>query len=103
MEHEIIGYCASSFYIISVMPEIYYTFKKKGNDISVFFLITQIIATTLFLIYEILINTIPLIIADSFILSELCLLFYLKLIYKRKGKFIENEKIFSQDIIITLV
>tara|TARA_Y100000590_G_scaffold15425_1_gene18532 strand:- start:2093 stop:2392 length:300 start_codon:yes stop_codon:yes gene_type:complete len=84
MEHESIGYTASAFHIISIIPEIYYAVKTDGTGISIYFILLQIISTIIFIAYEYLIYEIPLIVADTCLLTELLILLGLKLKYNKK-------------------
>ena len=68
MEQDIVGYIASSLYVISLFPEIYVVYKTKECNLTIYFLIFQIITTTMFLVYDIMINLTPLLLADSILM-----------------------------------
>ena len=86
MEQDIVGYIASSLYVISLFPEIYVVYKTKECNLTIYFLIFQIITTTMFLVYDIMINLTPLLVADSILMVELFYLVGYKVLTKRKKK-----------------
>ena len=86
MEQDIVGYIASSLYVISLFPEIYVVYKTKECNLTIYFLIFQIITTTMFLVYDIMINLTPLLLADSILMVELFYLVGYKVLTKRKKK-----------------
>ena len=73
-----LGYSASTLCVISLIPEIYYSIKNKGTQITYRFLCIQIGATSLWIAYEVIINSVPLLIADSCILAQLIFLCVMK-------------------------
>ena len=79
---EIIGYLATFFLVITLIPQITHTIKtKKVDDISYIFITLQIITCLLFLTYGIMIYKNPLIIANSIVLFQVILFLGLKLKY----------------------
>jgi len=75
----ILGYSAAVSLIITLIPQLYYTYKrKKADDISYFFLGLQILTCTLFLIYGILLEELPLILANTLVLLQSFTLFLFK-------------------------
>ena len=79
---EIIGYLATFFLVITLIPQIYHSIKtKKVDDISYIFITLQIITCILFLIYGIMIYKNPLIVANSIVLFQVILFLGLKLKY----------------------
>ena len=79
-------YTASTLCVISLIPEVYIAFKNKGTEISYGFLCIQITATTIWIAYEVVIDSIPLLIADSCILGQLLFLCTYKYISTKKKK-----------------
>ena len=79
LTNDIIGYVASSFYIISLFPELHAVYVNRECKLSIYFLIFQIITTVLFIVYDILLNIIPLLVADVTLLVELFFLIGFKL------------------------
>ena len=78
----ILGYSAALSLIITLIPQLYYTYKrKKADDISYFFLGLQILTCTLFLIYGILLEELPLILANTLVLLQSFTLFLFKYRY----------------------
>tara|TARA_B100001027_G_C16253801_1_gene325829 strand:+ start:1119 stop:1409 length:291 start_codon:yes stop_codon:yes gene_type:complete len=79
LTNDVIGYVASSFYIISLFPELYAVYVNRECKLSIYFLIFQIITTILFIVYDILLDIIPLLISDVTLLVELFFLVGFKL------------------------
>jgi uncharacterized protein with PQ loop repeat len=93
MEQDIVGYIASSLYVISLFPEIYVVYKTKQCNLTIYFLLFQIVTTTLFLIYDIMVNLTPLLVADSILMVELLYLIGYKVTTtKNKKKKIETRR-----------
>ena len=86
MEQDIVGYIASSLYVISLFPEIYVVYKTKECNLTIYFLLFQIITTTMFLIYDIMVNLTPLLVADSILMVELFYLIGYKVLTTNKNK-----------------
>ena len=84
LTNDIIGYTASTFYVISLFPELYSVYKNRCCNLSIYFLIFQMVTTILFITYDILIDVIPLLIADTTLLVELIFLFIFKFTCKKK-------------------
>ena len=81
---DIIGYIGAGCLIITLFPQLIYTYRtKKSQDISYGFLILQVTTCILFLIYGILLNEAPLIIANSLVLSQSFILFIFKILYSK--------------------
>ena len=77
---EIIGYLATFFLVITLIPQIFHTIKTKKVDyISYIFITLQIITCLLFLTYGIMIYKNPLIVANSIVLFQVILFLGLKL------------------------
>lgn len=88
LTNDIIGYTASSFYIISLFPELYYLYINKKCNLSIYFLFFQVVTTILFITYDILIEVIPLLVADVTLLTELFILIFFKFYLKDEKKVI---------------
>lgn len=88
LTNDIIGYTASSFYIISLFPELYYLYINKKCNLSIYFLFFQVVTTILFITYDILIDVIPLLVADVTLLTELFILIFFKFYLKSEKKVI---------------
>ena len=86
LTNDIVGYVASGFYIISLFPELHAVYKNKCCNLSIYFLVFQIITTILFITYDILMDIIPLLVADVTLLLELFFLIGFKLTYERNTK-----------------
>lgn len=91
LKNDIVGYTASGFYIISLFPELYAVYINKECKLSIYFLIFQIITTILFITYDILIEIIPLLVADITLLIELLILIGLKYLYKKKNLVVKSS------------
>ena len=83
LQNDIIGYTASLFYIISLFPELYEVYINKECKLSIYFLLFQVITTILFITYDLLIEIMPLLIADSTLLFELVILIMCKIKYNK--------------------
>ena len=82
MNKEIFGYLGAFFLTVTLIPQLILTFRsKKTDDISYGFIALQIITCIFFLIYGILLEAMPLILANSTVLTQLLLLGILKLKY----------------------
>jgi uncharacterized protein with PQ loop repeat len=86
LTNDIIGYVASAFYIISLFPELHAVYVNKVCNLSMYFLVFQIVTTLLFIVYDILIDIIPLLVADVTLLFELIFLVVFKVTYRSKEK-----------------
>ena len=63
---DIIGYMAAGFLSILFIPQVYKTFKtKETKAISYLFLILEVFTSRLFVTYGYLINSIPVILANT--------------------------------------
>lgn len=86
---DILGFSAAFCLIITLIPQLYYTWKtKKANDISYGFLCLQITTCILFLSYGILLNELPIIIANCLVLSQSFLLFFFKIKFSTQNKIV---------------
>ena len=80
--YSVFGYLASVSLIITLLPQIHTTYKsKKADDLSYFFLFMNILTCSLFLIYGVLLGELPLILANTAVLSQTFILIILKFIY----------------------
>ena len=80
--YSVFGYLAGVSLIITLLPQIYTTYKsKKADDLSYFFLFMNILTCSLFLIYGVLLGELPLILANTAVLSQTFILIILKFIY----------------------
>ena len=77
-----IGYIGAVLLDITLLPQLYKTFKsKQTRDISIYFMFLQIVTCIFFLIYGILLNEIPIMMANSILMLELLVLLYAKIRY----------------------
>ena len=80
--YSVFGYLAGVSLIITLLPQIYTTYKsKKADDLSYFFLFMNILTCSLFLIYGVLLGELPLILANTAVLSQTFIIIILKFIY----------------------
>lgn len=85
-ETQIIGYIAGMLLVINPIPQIYRTLKtKKAEDISIYFLILQMLTCIFFLTYGILLTESPIIIANSIVLFELIILISIRYLFSFKN------------------
>ena len=81
-EKEFFGYLGAFFLTITLIPQIYYSYRtKQMEDISKGFLFIQVLTCSCFLTYGILLEEIPLILANIIVLSQTFLLINFKCIY----------------------
>ena len=85
MEHsDIYGYIGGGLLVITLLPQLYLTYKsKKVDDISYIFIFLQIITCFFFLIYGIYLKEIPIILANSILFVQLMLFLLLKKMYNK--------------------
>ena len=77
-----IGYIGAVLLDITLLPQLYKTFKsKQTRDISIYFMFLQIITCIFFLTYGILLNEAPIMMANSILMLELLVLLYAKILY----------------------
>lgn len=87
---QIIGYTGGTLLNITFLPQIYKTYKtKRTEDISLLFMILQVITSILYVVYSFLLNEQPLIVSNIILLVELLALLVGKVlfsvVYKEKG------------------
>ena len=82
---QVVGYIGAVFLTITLLPQLYHTYKLKNVDnISIYFLLLQIKTCSLFLTYGILLGELPLILANTLVLLQSFILFFFKIHYSRK-------------------
>lgn len=82
---QIVGYSAAISLMSTLLPQLYHTFKtKKVDDVSYFFILLNLLTSSLFLIYGILLSELPIIIANIFLILQNSTLITFKKIYKTK-------------------
>ena len=89
---QIFGYLGSSLLIISMIPQLYKTYKTRCiEDISSLFLAIQVFTSSILMVYSVLIYSIPLIYGNTGILFELLFLSFAKWKFKNRSKHIEHN------------
>ena len=84
---QVIGYLAAFFLVITLLPQVYHTYRLKNADsISIYFLLLQVKTCSLFLTYGILLEEIPLILANCLVLIQSFILLAFKIHYSKKNK-----------------
>ena len=83
---EIIGYLASTCYVVSLFPEIYIVHKTNQCNLTMYFLLFQVLTTGLFISYDLLMDLMPLLIADCLLMVELFYLISYKFITRNRIK-----------------
>ena len=82
-QYDPVGYVAAFFLCLTLIPQLYHTYKMKQMDqISWYFIIISSITCLLFLIYGILLKSLPIIIANSILGIQTCILITFKIKYK---------------------
>ena len=96
---QIIGYTGGTLLNITFLPQIYRTFKtKQTDDISLVFMILQVITSILYVVYSFLLNEQPLIVSNIILLCELLTLLVGKIlfsyVYKKKNELnLQNNRL----------
>ena len=87
---EIFGYLGAILLPITLLPQLYLTYKtKKVEDISYIFIGLQILTCIFFLTFSILGNVKPILVANVLVLFELLILAFFKTKYSKNQ---ENYK-----------
>lgn len=96
---QIIGYTGGTLLNITFLPQIYRTFKtKQTDDISLVFMILQVITSILYVVYSFLLDEQPLIVSNIILLCELLTLLVGKImfsyVYKKKEELnLQNDRL----------
>ena len=92
MLKDILGYVGAVSLTFLFIPQVYQTYKSKDTkNISVYFLFLEIIASVSFIWYGSLINSLPIIIANSSALMCAIFLINAKIKYDKIDSNIEND------------
>lgn len=92
VEKDIFGYLGAFLLTITLLPQIVMTYRKKTmDDVSVGFLTIQVLTCICFLTYGILLEEIPLILANVIVLTQTFLLINFKIMYSY------NKKIYNDN------
>ena len=90
---DIFGYAGAFFLTITLLPQIHKTYReKKMDDFSCGFFCIQVITCVCFLVYGILLEALPLIIANTIVLSQTFLLINFKIRYSYLKPMIEEHR-----------
>ena len=83
-EIQIIGYTAAICLTITLMPQLIKTYKdKEVEDISKGFIFLNLCTSILFLVYGILLEQIPIILANSILILQNIILLSFKIMYTK--------------------
>tara|TARA_X000000950_G_C13389010_1_gene447439 strand:+ start:34 stop:324 length:291 start_codon:yes stop_codon:yes gene_type:complete len=92
MDTDIFGYLGAFCLTITLIPQIYKTYReKKMDDFSYGFLGIQVLTCIFFLIYGLMLEAVPLIIANIFVLSQTFILMNFKFRYSYLQNTIRGE------------
>lgn len=84
--HDIIGYLGGFFSSISFLPQVIKVWKTKSvNDLSMASLLLLFTNVTLWLVYGIMIGSMPIKVTNGIVLSMILALVYFKLVYGKKN------------------
>ena len=87
MTIDALGFVGGILLVIGFIPQVYVVFKKrKVDDVSLIFIIFQILTCIILMTYTTIIGAIPLFIANTGILFQLLLLLYAKLSFDTNYK-----------------
>lgn len=93
MIEDTFGYIGSVFLVITLIPQLVKTYRtKSADDISRGFVFFALLTTIIYLIYGILIDQNPIIVANSLLLVENFILLYFKYIYGNSRQEIGIQK-----------
>ena len=82
MNKDIFGFLGAFFLTVTLIPQLSHSYReKKMDDISKGFLGIQVLTCTCFLIYGILLQEIPLILANIIVLGQTFILIFFKLTF----------------------
>lgn len=83
---QFVGFTAATSLIITLLPQIYHTYKSKQvDDLSYFFIILNLITSFLFFLYGSLLKELPIIIANIFLILQNSTLLVFKRIYSNNN------------------
>tara|TARA_B100000161_G_C33549643_1_gene414756 strand:+ start:1136 stop:1414 length:279 start_codon:yes stop_codon:yes gene_type:complete len=81
--YDIFGYIGAGFLTLLTYPQVFESFKKKSTEgISSLFIFFQIMASFFFLVYGVLINSLPMMIANTSALFGSLILAFFKCFFK---------------------
>lgn len=90
---DVFGYIGAFFLVITLIPQIKKTYQeKKMDDFSYGFFAIQVLTCTSFLIYGFLLGEIPLIVANSIVLSQTFILINFKIRYSYLKPILQPER-----------
>ena len=70
MNGDIIGYVGTGVLTITMIPQVYKTFRERRADgISMVYLLLQIVANILFILYGFCIHSMPVIVSNCMVIS----------------------------------
>tara|TARA_B110001469_G_scaffold98945_1_gene95802 strand:+ start:237 stop:536 length:300 start_codon:yes stop_codon:yes gene_type:complete len=79
-KYDYVGYIASILLCMILIPQLYHIFKvKKMDQISWYFILLNLLTSILFLIYGILIEAFPIVIANIILCIQNLMLIFLKI------------------------
>ena len=95
---EIIGYTGGTLLHLTFIPQIYRTYKTTPtDDISLIFMISQVVTCIFCVVYAFLLNENPLIISNVILLCELLMLLTGKILYSYIIKTSKKNMLIKQD------
>ena len=104
MSIDILGFIGGMFLVVGFIPQVYVVFKnKKIDDISLLFIIFQIITCIILMSYTLIIKALPLFIANTGIIIQLIMLLYAKLKFKNNNNLNIDKNTQTQTITQNLV
>lgn len=86
MNEDIIGYVGTGVLTVTMIPQVYKTFReRRADDISAIYLFLQIAANILFILYGFCIHSIPVIVSNLMVVSCSISIALGKFIFRYKG------------------
>ena len=80
---DILGYVGTFILGVTMLPQVFKTFsEKKANDLSLSYLMLQLSANIIFILYGYFLNSLPVMISNGIVLSCSSSLIYAKFRYK---------------------
>ena len=90
MNPDIVGYIGTGVLGVTLVPQVYHTYRsKKVEDLSLLYIILQLLSNGIYIYYGYLINALPIIACNVLVGCMSCSLLVAKLIYREKGEYSE--------------
>ncbi len=90
MNPDIVGYTGIGFLGVTLVPQVYHTYRtKKVGDLSLLYIVLQLISNGIYIYYGYLINALPIIVCNVLVGSLSCSLLVAKILYRETSEYSE--------------